>query len=142
MSEVGLGSGVDLVHRMQPGGDLENAWMMSDHVKRVKGWTTMAAHVYSGTYQRVMTISCCDFQSEDKDAQVLFWQNLNHVMARHGIPHPTFIGFMADSAQANWNVVRIVYGSGDPKVPMEDRECIFFPLETIARETYEIVYKA
>jgi hypothetical protein len=31
-------------------------------------------------------------------------------------------GFMADSAQANWNVVQIVYGSGDPKVPMENRE--------------------
>jgi hypothetical protein len=48
-------------------------------------------------------------------------------MACHGIPHPTFIGFMADSAQTNWNVVRIVYGSGDPKVPMEDRErtCFF-----------------
>jgi hypothetical protein len=72
MSEVGLGSGMDLVRRMEPGGDLENAWMMSDHVKRVKGWTTMAAHVYDGTYQRVMTIACCDFQSEDKDAQVFF----------------------------------------------------------------------
>jgi hypothetical protein len=92
MSEVGPGSGVDLVRRMQLGGDLENAWMMSDHVKRVKRWTTMTAHVYDGTNQRVLTISCCDFQSENKDAQVLFWQNLNHVMARHGIPHPNFIG--------------------------------------------------
>jgi hypothetical protein len=121
---------------MQPDGDLENAWMMSDHVKRIKGWTTMAVHVYDETYQRVMTISCCDFQSEDKDAQVLFWKNLNHVMAHHGIPHPTFIGFMADNAQANWNDVRIVYGSEDPKVPMEgcERTC-FFSLETIARET-------
>jgi hypothetical protein len=72
MLEVGPGSGVDLVRRMQPGGDLENAWMMSDHVNRVKGWTTMADHVYDGTYQRVMTISCCDFQSKDKDAQMLF----------------------------------------------------------------------
>jgi hypothetical protein len=34
--------------------------------------------------------------------------------------------FMADSAQTNWNIVRIVYGSGDPKVPMEGRECTFF----------------
>jgi hypothetical protein len=68
-----------------------------------------------------------NFQSEDKDAQVLFWQNLNHVMARHGIPHPNFIGFMADSAQANWNVIHIVYGSEDPKVSMEGRErtCFF-----------------
>ena len=100
---------------------------MSDHVKRVKGWTTMAAHVYDGIYQQVMTISCCDFQSEDKDAQVLFWQNLNHVIARHDIQHPIFIGFMADNAQTNWNVVCIVYGLGDPKIPTEGRErtCFF-----------------
>jgi hypothetical protein len=29
-------SGVDLAKRMQPGGDLENAWLMFDHVKRVQ----------------------------------------------------------------------------------------------------------
>ena len=57
---------------------------------------------------------------------MLFWRILNHVMARHGIPHPTFIGFMADNVQASWNVVRIVYGSGDPKIPMEGRERICF----------------
>ena len=34
MSEVQVGSGVHLVKRMQPGGNLENAWIMSDHVKR------------------------------------------------------------------------------------------------------------
>jgi hypothetical protein len=50
MSEVGPGSGVDLVKRMQPGGDLENAWLMYDHVKRVKGWTTMACHVCDSQY--------------------------------------------------------------------------------------------
>jgi hypothetical protein len=50
MSEVGPGSGVDLVKRMQPGGDLEHAWIMSDHVKCVAKWTTMACHVYDGTY--------------------------------------------------------------------------------------------
>ena len=81
MSEVGPGSGVDLVRQMQPGGDLEHAWIMFDHVKRVTNWTTMACHVYDATYQRVMTIACCDFQSEDKDAQIIFWKNLNHVMA-------------------------------------------------------------
>jgi hypothetical protein len=36
MLEDEPGSGVDLVKRMQPGGDLENAWFMFDHVKRVK----------------------------------------------------------------------------------------------------------
>jgi hypothetical protein len=36
MSEVGLGSWVHLVKKIQPGGDLEDAWIMFDHVKRVK----------------------------------------------------------------------------------------------------------
>jgi hypothetical protein len=61
MFEVGHGIGVDLVKRMQPGGDLKHAWIVSDHVKRVAKWTTMVCHVYDGTYQRVMTIVCCDF---------------------------------------------------------------------------------
>ena len=33
MLEVGPDSGVYLVRRMQPGGNLENAWIMSNHVK-------------------------------------------------------------------------------------------------------------
>jgi hypothetical protein len=43
MSEVGPGSGVHLVNRMQPGGDLEHAWIMFNHVKRVKNWTPWLA---------------------------------------------------------------------------------------------------
>ena len=65
MSEVGPGSGVDLVKRMQVGSDLQDAWMMFDHVKRVKVWTTMACHVYDSKYCRVMSIVVCDMQSED-----------------------------------------------------------------------------
>ena len=72
MSEVGPASGVDLVKRMQPGGDLECAWVMFDHVKRVKDWTTMACHVYDSIYCKVMTIAMCDMQIEDCSAQVLF----------------------------------------------------------------------
>ena len=36
MLTEGSGSGVDLVRRMQPLGDLQNAWLMFDHVKRMK----------------------------------------------------------------------------------------------------------
>ena len=46
MLTEGPGSGVDLIRRMQVGGDLQNAWMMFGHVKCVKDWTTMACHVY------------------------------------------------------------------------------------------------
>jgi hypothetical protein len=101
MFEVGHGSGVDFVNRMQPGRNLEHAWIMSDHIKHVAKWITMACHVYDGTYQRIMTIACSDFQSKDNDAQVFFWHNLNHVMAMHGISKHRFKGFTADSAQAN-----------------------------------------
>ena len=105
MSKVGLGSGVDLIRQIQPGKDLEHAWIMSDDVKRVTNWTTMACHVYDATYQCVMTIACCKFQFKDKDAQIIFWKNLNHVMARHGVPLLQFQGSMADNTQTNWNAV-------------------------------------
>jgi hypothetical protein len=61
----GPGSGVDLIKCMQPGGDLENTWLMFDHVKHVQEWTTMACHVYDVAYCKVMTITVCDMQSED-----------------------------------------------------------------------------
>jgi hypothetical protein len=32
---------------MQPGGDLKDAWIMFDHIKRVKHWTTMACYDYT-----------------------------------------------------------------------------------------------
>ena len=80
MSEVGPTSGVDLVKRMQPGGDLECTWVMFDHVKRVKDWTTMACHVYDFVYCKVMTIAVCDMQSKDCSAQVLFWRNMKSVV--------------------------------------------------------------
>jgi hypothetical protein len=62
MLEDGPGSGVDLVKRMHPRGDLEKAWLMFDHVKRVLEWTTMAYHVYGATNCKVMTIAVCDMQ--------------------------------------------------------------------------------
>ena len=95
------GSGVDLVKRMQPGGDLQDCWIIFDHVKRVESWRTMASHVYDSKYCKVMTIAICDMQSEDAEAQELFWTQLNIVMPENGVDTVNFKGFMADSAQAN-----------------------------------------
>ena len=64
-----------------------------------------------------MTIAVCDMQSEDAAAQMVFWKNINDVMARHGVPLPKFKGFMVDSAHANWNAIRVIYGSGAPQFP-------------------------
>jgi hypothetical protein len=67
-----------------------------------------------------MTITICDMQSEDTTAQSVLWKNLNVVLAKDGVPEPKFKGFMADSAQANWNAIRVIYGSRDSAIPMKD----------------------
>jgi hypothetical protein len=87
----------------------------------------MACHVYDSRYCKVLTIACCDMQSEDGIAQIFFWENLNSVMAENSVPNVNFKGFMADSAQANWNEVRTIYGDGDPSLPIVARErtCLF-----------------
>ena len=135
------GSGVDLVKRMQPGNDLQDCWLMFDHVKRVKDWTTMACHVYDSKYCRVMTIAMCDMQSEDAEAQQLFWENLNNTMKNHGLEETNFKGFMADSAGANWHAVRRVYGSGDKDKPMDNKErtCLFHWTKCLQRATIKSI---
>jgi hypothetical protein len=70
-------SGVDLVRCMQPNGDLHNFWLMSDHVKHVQEWTTMACHVYDLMYYKVLTIVNCDMQSESIKVQCVMWAKLN-----------------------------------------------------------------
>src|ERR1700738_1163803 len=137
MFEVGRVSRVDLVKRMKAGGDLEHAWLMFDHVKRVQSWTTMACHVYDATFCRVMTIAVCDMQSKDTAAQIVVWKNLNAVMACHNVSQPNFKGFMANSAQANWNAIRIVYGNGDASMPMENKErtCLFHWTQSLEKPT-------
>jgi hypothetical protein len=42
-------------------------------------------------------------------------------MANNGVPNPNFKGFMVNSTQANWNIVRIVYGSEDANEPMVNK---------------------
>jgi hypothetical protein len=69
-----------------------------------------------------MTIAICDIQFEDINAQQITWTKFNETMLKHGFPKPNFKIFMVDSAQANWNMVKIVYGVGVPFVKMVDKE--------------------
>ena len=125
MSEEGPSSSVDLVKRMQPGGDLQNSWIEFDYFERVKGWTTMSCDVYDVEFCRLMTIAVCEMMSKDMDSQMLMWLALNKVMDRNGVPNPYFKGCMADHTQANWSAVRVVYINGNPTVKMVDRERYF-----------------
>ena len=48
-------------------------------------------------------------------------------MAKNGVPNINFKRVMADIAQANWNAVMMIYGDGDPNLPMVvyERTCLF-----------------
>jgi hypothetical protein len=61
----GIASRFDMVQWMQLGDDLQNVWMMFNHVKWIQGWTTMASHIYDSVYYKVMTITVYDMQFED-----------------------------------------------------------------------------
>jgi hypothetical protein len=83
---------------MQLGGDLENEWIIFDHVKRVKDWTTMGVHVYDPEYREIMTFDVCDMQSESSDAQQQLWLSMIDILEKHGVQNANFKGFMCDSA--------------------------------------------
>jgi hypothetical protein len=51
----GVGSGVNLITQMQHVGDLQNVWIMFDHVKHVASWITMACHVYNLVFCKMLT---------------------------------------------------------------------------------------
>jgi hypothetical protein len=82
---------------------------------------TISSVSESGPQWRAMCtmqpIAVCDMQSKDTKVQCIMWRDFNEPMQKNGMEKPNFKGFMADSAQANWNTVRIVYGSGDPRSP-------------------------
>ena len=112
MSTVGISSGVELVRRMTSG-DLKDAFVMFDHIKRIHQWTTMAAHVYDHHLQRLLTIAVCEMKLVNKENQIKFWKIFNEVVGCARLPKPKFRGFMADAAQANYNAVCHVYGVTD-----------------------------
>ena len=122
MSTVGADSGVDLVHRMQLGGDLQFAWIMFDHVKQVVGWTSLGAHIYDPIYCKVMTICVCDMMCKMADAQEQMWLSMLALLKQHRLEDVNFKGFMANNAQANFNAVRRIFGSGDKNIPKEGKE--------------------
>lgn len=87
-------SGINLVKKIQIGDDMENPWIMFDHIKCICKWTTMPCYVYDNTYCKVLTIACCDMQYEDALAQTLLWKNLNAWIQANDVLYMNFKGFM------------------------------------------------
>jgi hypothetical protein len=57
------------------------------------------------------------------------------------LTNPNFKRFMVDNAQANWNDVRIMYGSGDASMKMVDKErtCLFHWIQQLDRHTKQLI---
>jgi hypothetical protein len=62
-------------------------------------------------------------------------------MQKHDFPKLNFKGFMADSTQANWNIVKIVYVLGEPFVRMIDKECtcLFHWIQLLDKHTKQLM---
>jgi hypothetical protein len=60
MSINDVGSKTSLVTWMQLAGDLQNAWIIFDHVKHAISWITIVCYVYNPAYYKMMTIAVCD----------------------------------------------------------------------------------
>jgi hypothetical protein len=60
---------------------------------------------------------------------------------KNGVVNVNFKGFIYDSAQANFNAVRVLFGSGDPKVPMENKErtCLFHWKMALERHMKQLI---
>ena len=110
---------------------------MFDHVKRINRWTILGVHIYDPIHCKVMTICVCDMKSESLEHQKQMWRSMLAIMEKHGILNVNFYGFMADSAQANFNAVREIFGSRDKSQPMENKErtCLFHWTMTLDRHT-------
>ncbi len=58
-------------------------------------------------------------------------------MLQHRFPKSNFKGFMAINTQANWNIIKIVYGYGDPSIKMVNKKCtyLFHSTQLLDRHT-------
>lgn len=104
-----LGSGVDLLKRMQVGGNTETSWNIFNRVKRMKDWARISCHVYNIKYCRSFQqrVVICNPRMEQRK---LCFGKMLHVV-------------MADSALTYWNVVKKLYRDGDSSLSMVGREC-------------------
>jgi hypothetical protein len=50
------------------------------------------------------------------------WNALVKVMKEHGVENVTFKGCMANCVQANFNAIRTLFITSDPKLPMQNQE--------------------
>lgn len=93
-------SGVELMKGTQVGGDMQNQWIVFEHVKWLKEWQTMVCRIYDIKCFEVLAIACCNMPFENGATQTLFWENLNVVRVENGVPNANLKVFMSNNAHS------------------------------------------
>jgi hypothetical protein len=65
---------------MQSGSDMENSWIMVNHVKQLNDKAMMACYAYNNKDSKISTTTYYDMQPKDVVVHILFWKNLNAIM--------------------------------------------------------------
>ena len=88
-----------------------------------------------------MTIVVCDMMCEMAEAQEQMWLSMLAILKEHGLMDVNFKGFMAHSAQANFNVGRKIFGSSNKNIPMPNKErtCQFHWTMALDRHTKQLI---
>ena len=78
---------------------------------------------------------------EMANAQERMWILMLALLKCHGIENVNFKRFMADSAQANFNAIRKIFGSGDKSILMEGkkRTCQFHWSMALDQHTKQLI---
>lgn len=135
MSVKGPGSGVDILRRMLPGGNLHGTWVMFDVMRRLSdGWLTFSSHVYDHHYRSLCTIFTCELKSEGAKSIATAWRQMIDVAKENGVPRVEIYGFMADNAIGGWNAVREVFFGG-VSAPDRERSDAFHWSQSLHRHT-------
>ncbi|CAM6102386.1 unnamed protein product [Calypogeia fissa] len=133
MTTYGTGSGVDILKRMQPGGSLDGTWVIFDVMHRCTGgWLTFSAHTYDHHLWALSMIFTCELKTQDPESQETAWRLMVDIAKRHGVREVTIKGFMANNAEAGWEVVRNVFFNGKPD-PFRERSDLFHFKQSFVR---------
>ena len=56
------------------------------------------------------------------DAQEQMWLSMLALLKQHGLENVNFKGFVANNAHTSFNAIRIIFGSCNKNIYMEDKE--------------------
>jgi hypothetical protein len=111
-------------------GGLEGVRLIFNHCKCVNSgqpWANMFMILFIVVFEPLQFVRC----------NLKMWKTLVEIMKEHVVLNVNFKGFMVDSIHVNINVVKILCGSDDLKILMENQErtCLYRWIQSFDQHT-------